>query len=270
MYVNISVPKPGNNAGVGGAKKDKVTFIDLDDVLVFPDRDAKGIVVTDNIIFKPGKYAIGVYGTVKTMAASIATEGEPDNRGFMPAFVFSHPGSSVEIREFAQNWNNRNVAVIVEKCGDNSKTLYGSPCNPMQIILAGTDNDTENKMEFTVESQSKTTNLPADYQGTITYESPLAVIAADDATPSVLAGSGQYQLTDNAASTAITALDDAVHNGVYTLLGSGGSNPSTIATGGNFLLKDGTAWTAISGSQITFRAFKDGASSYKFVELSRS
>jgi hypothetical protein len=269
MYTAISVLRPGNNAGTGAGKYDKVTFVDLEDVLSFPSRDSKGIVIEGNIVMKPGKYAIEVYGTVKTMEGTVATTGEPDNMGFEPQFVFKHPGSSVEIREFAQNWLNRNVAIAVKRCGSNENTLYGAPCSPMQIMLQGTDNDTENSSVFTVQSVSKTSNLPADYRGTFTYETPKAVVAAGDATPSVLAGSGQYQLTDNAAPVAITDLEDAAHGGVYSLLGSGGANPSTIASAGKFLLKDGVSWTASAGSQITFRAFKSGSSSFTFIEQSR-
>jgi hypothetical protein len=56
---------------------------------------------------------------------------------------------------------------------------------------------------------------------------------------------------------------------VFTLLGSGGSYPSTIPTGNDFILASGTTWTALANAHITFKAFKDGGATYKFIEQSR-
>ncbi|MCX6270507.1 MAG: hypothetical protein NTU44_04665 [Bacteroidetes bacterium] len=67
----------------------------------------------------------------------------------------------------------------------------------------------------------------------------------------------------------ITALNNPVDGYVYTLLGSGGTYPGTIATGGNFILASGTGWTATAGAKLQLKAFKDGASTFKFIELSR-
>jgi hypothetical protein len=269
-YIAVSVGKPASNAGVGANKKDMVTLINLDDVATCPERDGKGVRIADNIVMKADKYAIKVYGTVTTMEGGITTDGEVDSRGFNHNFKFSHPGSSVEAREFATAWNNKRIIAIVEKCSGGGKTMYGSCCAPLQMNLTGTDNSSENKLEFEFASVVKTELLPAEYEGTITYETPLGSSTADSATLNVAAGSGQYQLVDNTTATALTGLINPVHGAVYTLLGSGGDDPYTIATGGNFLLKDGTGWTAATGTQITFRAFKDGASTYKFVELSRA
>ncbi|NQY31160.1 MAG: hypothetical protein HRT69_17050, partial [Flavobacteriaceae bacterium] len=108
------------------------------------------------------------------------------------------------------------------------------------------------------------------YSGTFTFDTA-NTIAADATAVDVVNGSGEYQLTDNALATALTDITNASHGGVYTLIGSGGTNPATIAASAAvFNLKDGVDWQGLAGSRITFKAYKNGASSYIFNELSRS
>lgn len=102
---------------------------------------------------------------------------------------------------------------------------------------------------------------------------PPEVVAAD-AVEIPLTSSPQYQLTTGtaavAAITGFSGVTDADINRVVTILGSGGTYPSTIDSGNDFILQDGETWTANTGGQITFKIFKDGASSYKFIETSGS
>lgn len=270
-YVAVSVGRPMGNPGAGGNKKDRITFYDMDEVQTFPNRDGKGVKMDGNIVMKSGKYMIQVYGTLQTIANGFTTEGDPDKRGFLHNLVFEHPGNSTEIREFVQNWTNKNIGAIVEPCGGTADKIHlGTPCSPLQLSTEAMDNNDGNMNTLTFNSLVKTQIVPGTYEGTLTLESPLAVIAADVATPDVALGEGQYQLTDGSATVVpITSLTNAQHGKLYTLLGSGGSNPSEIA-GGDFILKDGVAWTATAGSQITFRAYKDGASSFAFIETSRA
>ena len=268
-YVAVSVARPGGNAGAGADKRDFLAIFDWDEVQNLPSRDANGVVIPGTIQMKPGKYMIKIYTTPTSVSATNTTEGEVDAKSFMHGVVANHPGSKKEIREFIQNWTNRNVGVIVSKCSDGSQDLYGTPCAPLQLNNTGTDDNEQNTQEMNFEATVRSKFVPAIYEGTLTLEEPLATVAADVTDPSVALGSGQYQLSNNTVATAITTLEDAEDGEVYTLLGSGGSEPSTIS-GGDFLLKNGTAWEALAGSQITFRAFKDGASSFKFIELSRS
>lgn len=270
-YVKVSVAKPGNNMGVGGNKKDKITLFDFDDVLTFPSRDSKGILITDNIIFKDGAYSITLYVTQHTIKANPKTEGDPDNKGVMQSLVFEHPGDEQAILEFRSNWMNRNIGAIVERCSDGRKTLHGSPCAPLQMQYDHTDDKDKNATTFTLASAQKGPDI-AIYSGTVTLESVTDTVAADATSIDLAAGEGQYQLTDGTSSAAaITGCTNGVNNLVFTLLGSGGSHPSTIAaTATAFLLRNGTTWTALAGAKITFQVVKDGASSYKFVEISRS
>lgn len=271
-YAAISIFKPTDNPGVPGNKGDLLTIFDFDEVVKSSlTRDANGILIPQNIVMKPGCYMFQVYGTVQTIAPSFTAEGDPDAVGVIQAIEFSHPGQKRNIKEFTQNWLNRNIGVILETCDGSGMEVYGTPCSPLQMNPTGSNNDTKKDVMFTFTARQRSKFLPADYEGTLTLPAPLAVIAADETTPDVGAGSGQYQLTDNAAPLEITALTNPVHGLAYTLLGSGGDNPATItAGGGDFILVNGNTWTGDVGSQITVRAFKDGGASWKFIEISRS
>ena len=268
-YVKVNVAKPGQNLGIGGNKKAEIIIFDMDDVLSFPARDDNGHISTDDITFKPGAYMIKLYATQHTIEAGHKGEGDPDKKGYLQNVKFEHPGSLPEIFEFDANWLNRNCGIIIQRCSDTQKMLYGTPCAPMQMVSEKVDNkDTDHTM-FTFASTQKGP-IECNYQGAVAFDTVAGTIAADATTVGVSAGPGEYQLTDGTAAAAtITALTDATDGGTYKLLGSGGSHPSTI-TGGSFLLKNGTAWTALAGAVLTVKAFKDGASTWKFLELSRA
>jgi hypothetical protein len=269
-YTKISVAKPGMNLGVGGNKKNDVIVFDMDDVLSFPARDANGVVSTDNIVFKAGAYMIKLYAIQSTIDAGHKLEGDPDKKGYMQTVKFEHPGNENAIMEFDANWSNRNIGIIIQRCSDNKKRLFGTPCSPLQLVSDAKDNKDTAVSEFTFTSTQKGP-IPCDYQGTTTFDAVKGTAAAAATVVDVTAGEGQYQLTTGVATAAdLTALTNPVEGNVYTILGSGGAYPSTIAASGNWLLKSGTSWTALAGSSITLKAFKDGASSYKFLEISRT
>lgn len=268
-YVKVNVGRPSGNAGSGGNRSDKVTFIDLDDVLTFPSRDANGVRITDNIVMKPGAYAVEVYGTITTMSDGFKAEGDPDKRGFMPSVSFEHPGDSVEILEFIQNWTNKNIAVILDKCDGSFKKLYGSPCAPLQLNPEAANSKDSNANVLALESVVKSQTVPAVYEGTVTLSTATGTFAADDATPSVANGTGRYELANNTAANEITSLDDAANGKLYTLVGMGGSTPSTVTASADFILANGTTWTATAGATLTVRAMAV-AGGFKFIEQSRS
>lgn len=270
-YVKVSVAKPGDNMGVGGNKKDKITLFDFDDVLTFPSRDSKGILIEDNITFKSGAYSIALYVTQHTIKSNPKSEGDPDNKGVIQSLTFEHPGDAQAILEFRANWLNRNIGAIVERCSDGRKTLYGSPCAPLQMQYDHTDDKDKNATTFTLASTQKGPDQ-AIYSGTVTLETVTGTVAAGATTVDLENGPGEYQLTTGASSAAaITDCSNAVDGMVFSLLGSGGAHPSTISsTATAFLLTNGATWTALAGAKITFKVKKDGASSFKFVEVSRT
>lgn len=269
-YIQMSVPKPGLNMGAGGDKKDLITMFDFDDVLTMPERDGAGIVIADNIVMKPGAYMIQVYATRSSIKLTQSTEGDEDAEGFIQGLEFAHPGSADSIEEMLTNWVPRNIGAIVENCTTKVKRQLGTPCAPLRMKPESTDDKDGNKTTITLKQAQKCAYRAANYQGTITLSEVTGTIVADETTVNVSAGTGRYQLTTGtSAAASLTTCTGASNGQTITLLGSGGSYPSTISAGEDFFLANGTTWTAISGAEITFKAFKDGAASWKFIEISR-
>lgn len=268
-YTKINVTKPTGMPGVGGGMKSNITVFDFDDVTGGYARDASGINTPGNLVFKAGAYAITIAATSSTIKAGSEVSGDEDAEGIIQNVEFNHPGDSVAIREFLYNWLGRNVGIIIEKCKDGSKKLYGTPCAPLKLSYKEDIDKAKNGATITFKSSQVGPPI-SEYLGTITYDAVKDTAAADATTVDVAAGSGEYQLTSGTAAPAnITTLSNPVDGAVYCLLGSGGAHPSTIDDGDDFILAVGATWTAISGSKLTVKAFKDGAASFKFIEVSR-
>ena len=97
----------------------------------------------------------------------------------------------------------------------------------------------------------------------ITASSGAIAFAADDTTPSVANGS-EFITIANTEATAITNLDDADHDIVYTIFGGSDADSSTIANSGNFVLTE--AMTLEAG---TFIKLQKSRSNNKFYEIER-
>lgn len=143
-FVKVSVLKANANAGRPVAQKDRIVLFSWDDVDItqMPSRDASGVVITGDIVMKPGKYAIEIYATPKTMKAYDKSSGDPDKKGFIHYLEFEHPGDEKEYAEFAENWLNENCGAITQKWDATRKRLLGSPGCPMQFQHEG-KNDSE-------------------------------------------------------------------------------------------------------------------------------
>lgn len=266
MYIKRSVKRPEGNPGTGINPQNMMSIIDIDDILSFPQRDSKGVVVDGDIILKPGCYSTDIYLTPGTVEITSNTDGDTDAMGFTPSIVGSHPGNKQEIREFKTNWLGRKCVIVMSYCNGQPKDLFGSPCNPMQMSVAYTGNRDANSSEFTFEQISKGDDI-AIYNGTVPSEEPLATVDAG-ATTITYAGEGQYQLQGGEAE--IAAITGGSHGAIITLLGVASGVAPTIASGGQFLLKAGETFTASAGSQITFKAFQSGADAYTWIEQSRT
>jgi len=269
-YTKIDVYKPVNGAAGVSSNNDNILIFEWDEVVSGYARDSKGVVIPSTIVMKPGCYMTRYYSTRTKTAPSYANEGDQDSTAFKHSVDSMHPGDSEEIMELIQNWVNKNCGVIVQKCDGTSDRLYGDPCHPMQLKPTGQDDSSARGQQLLWEGAGTMSKVPGIYKGNVTLESPLAVIAADETSPSVALGEGQYQLSDNTGATEISGMDDAEDGKTYTFLGSGGAFPASIPAGNDFLLKDGVTWNGVAGSQITFKAFKDGAATFKFIEVSRA
>lgn len=267
-YEKINVPKPGANSGNGLLAKSAVSIIFIEDILSMPARDAKGVVITGNIVMKPNKYAITVYATNSSIALASNSEGDPDNEGFKPSVKFSHPGNKQEIREFKANVLGEDCIVVIDYCDGTPKDLIGEICNPVKLQVNYTGNKDANSNEITFAQVSKGKDI-AMLNGTVPYAEPVAVFAAG-ATEIALTTEGEYQLQGDTTSAAIATLTGASHGLLFTLLGSTSGTAPAIAASSAFILKDGASWSGSAGKQITFKCFKNGASTYVAIEQSRA
>ncbi len=267
----VNLLKPGGNVGAGANVKDKIILFDFDDVVTFPDRDANGVIITDNIVFKENAYMIEVYGTVNTIKTGSSTEGDIDAEGFIHTLDFDHPGNSTEVREFKTGWLGRNIGAIVQYCGSTAKALFGLPCCPLRMQAKWEGNKDKNSTTITLKMANKSQFEVGDYRGTLTMDSVMGIIPAGETELDVTAGEGRYQLTTGvAAASSLAGLDGAVDGGVYTFPGSGGAHPSVIRSGGSFMLHNGTNWLAIANSQITLKAFACTNGDLLYIEQSRA
>ncbi len=274
-FIKVNIPKT-NIAGAGAAqgKNTNIVLFDWADVLSTPTRDSKGIKMVGSFVFKSGKYAIKIYATSSSISLPRSSEGEEDSMSFQALPEFTHPGSPVELEEFLANMTNRAVGLAVEvgDC-DGSEApyykVYGSRCNPLSLMVEGTDNNEGVKDLIKFQQFRRSQSLPGRYYSTFTFDEA-TLVDVDAVAVDVAAGSGEYQLQDNTVPTAITDLTNAEQNGTYTLIGSGGTNPATIASGGNFILAGAAGWTGLAGARITLKAFEQAAGVFVFFEHSRS
>jgi hypothetical protein len=264
----VSVPKPSNNAGLGLKAKPGIAFYETSDILTMPERDENGVLMSGNIVLKPNAYAITVYATQDTIELDSNSEGDTDNEGFKPSVKFKHPGNKQEIREFKSATLGKSLIAVVDYCDGNPKDLIGDICNPVTMKVNYKAGKDANGNEFTFQQISKGLDI-AMYGGTIALAEPKAVVPAGDA-EIALVGEGEYQLTGDDTSAAITTVTGASHGLVFTLLGAPTATAPAIAASTTFILRNGATWNGTAGAQITFKAYKSGASAYVYIEQSRA
>jgi len=264
----VSVPKPGNSAGLGLKAKPAIAFYDTEDILTMPTRDANGVLIAGSIVLKPNAYAITVYATPDSIELDSNSEGDTDNEGFKPSVKFKHPGNKQEIREFKAATIGKSLIAVVDYCDGTPKDLIGEPCNGVKMQVNYKGGKDANSNEFTFQQITKGLDI-AMYGGTIGLASPKAVIAAG-ATEVALVGEGEYQLTGHSASVAIATVTGATDGMVFTLLGVTSATAPTLPASTTFILKDGATWNGTAGKQITFKAYKSGASAFVYIEQGRA
>ena len=266
--MKVSVPKPGNSAGLGLKAKAGIAFYEIDDILVMPQRDDKGVYIAGSIVLKPNAYAIEVYATQDTIELDSNSEGDTDNEGFKPTVKFKHPGNKQKIREFKASTIGKSLIAVVQYCDGTPKDLIGDVCNPVKMQVNYKAGKDANSNEFSFQQITKGFDI-AMYGGTITLAEPKATLAAG-ATAVALVGEGEYQLTGDATSADIASVTGATHGMVFTLLGAPTATAPSIDASTTFILKDGATWNGTAGAQITFKAFKNGSSTFVYIEQSRA
>jgi len=160
--------------------------------------------------------------------------------------------------------------IVWEICSTSDRFGGGNGCKGLKLA-SFEGGSTRDNTSTTITFRGQCGELWYRYSGNTPTQAPSTVAA--DATSIVLISNSQYQLSDGSAAavdvTGFSAVTDADINRIVTIFGSGGDFPSTISAG-DFLLIGGEEWTANMGSRISFKIFKDGAASYKFVEMAGS
>lgn len=272
MYIATNVAKPaGKSAGSAAPKEPNVHIIAVKDIQTWPQRDDKGVLVSGNIILKPGAKAISVYMTSSKTKAPYESDGDEDAISVKHKFEGEHPGNELEINEFIQNWLGEPCVVIHGSCQDTFRKIAGTKCAPMQLKPSSQDDNDGRKHMLVFEQFAKTGSLPAHYTGAIPVLDPFTVVSATDLALSPANGY-VYQLPGLAVTASIAiATSTLAHGDVVTLIGGGGADPATLASGvtdKSALLVSGSTWTALAGAIINLKVFKSGAITL-FEEQSR-
>ena len=278
MKILKSVPKPQNaSAGAPTPKDPNNTFVRTADILAYPSVDSGGINQLGNYVLKPGAKLLQVYGTASKIVSGYESDGDEDAVGVKMKYELSHPGNSVEIREFIMAALGEDFIIFQGTCRDTNKTVFGTKCSPMKLKPTGTDNadGTNNMLVF--EQYMRTDQLPYNYMGSLSFTEPFA--AADENLSLLEANGTSYQLPAfvDALGTALdVAALDLAHGTVVSLIGDGGSDPAVLSGGVQIgapevtvILKEDSDWTALQNATISLEVFVAGVNTY-LIERNRS
>jgi len=272
MYTRRNVTNPvGISPGSPKPKNANVTIVFIDDILSWPNRNASGILYDGSFVMKPGSPMIKVYMTAKKQKPGYTSDGDVDELVINQMFEASHPGNSLEIKEFIQNTIGKDLLIMSGDCQGTEFEVFGTPCSPMRMKPTGVQDDTRTGHDMMFEQSLGTGSLPGTYVGAIVEAEPFSASAA----LALLKANGvQYLLPSDAAGASITVASiDLDHGTTVSVIGSGGVDPSTLANAAGVaatvILKDGTNWVATKDAVIDLQVFKSGATTY-LIEKRRS
>nr|WP_317631388.1 hypothetical protein [uncultured Flavobacterium sp.] len=269
-YVKTSVRKAqGSSPGAAAPKEPNIAIYDVDDILVHPMRDSKNVLITNNIICKPGTYPIEFYMTPSKTKTSYEPEGDEDAVSFKQKVEGEHPGNDLEIAEFIQNWTGRNCIIVIGSCTDKFRKVYGTKCAPMQLKASLQDDNDARKHVITFEQSAKAGYVPGHYTGVVIFRQPntIANVAAVNFTEALGAILKVPALAETDELTVVG--NEFVHGTMITLIGQGGAAPATITSGTDnyaFILQ--SDWVALEGANLNVEVFVSGNNTY-FIEKSR-
>ena len=261
-YTRKSIVKPSaGSPGAAAPKEPNVTIVAVDDIQTWPPRDDKNVNMLGNFVMKAGAKMHQIYMTPSKIKAPYESDGDEDSVTFKHMFEGEHPGNSLDIAEFVQNWTGTNLIVIHGSCQDSFKKVMGTKCAPLQLKPSGQDDNDGRKHMLKFEQFAKSGFVPGHYTGTIALADPFAVplvtAVAVNATNGYV-----YQLPSLATTAAIAFSEIGLsHGDIITLVGGGGANPATLATGvtdKKALLINGTTWVGLAGATISLKVFNNG------------
>lgn len=267
-----NIEDPPNTLKAGRQVKARLWILaedQWDDTKPFPSRVGREV---GDIPLKAGEkwhYIHAAYDSVKPTWTGEEGEIASQITNELPFVV---GGMDDSIFNLLENGLNKGFFVVWEICATGERFIGGNGCKPMKLVsFDGASNDESTSTNIIFRNQCGHTW--SKYIGNTPTQDP-QVVAADATTIALVSGNNRYQLTNGTVAsvviTGFTSVTDSDVNRVVTILGSGGTYPSDIEDGNDFLLIGGETWAAEAGKQISFKIFKDGAATYKFVEVAGS
>lgn len=261
---------PVNTAKAGKLVKANLWFIveeQYDDSQAFPARSGREV---GNIPLKAGEYwhyikTVSIQNPEATIAGNLGDVGGT----FTNTLKAVLGGVDDNTLTLVENHFAKGFYIVFEVCDTGKKYLVGNGCKPA-ILQAPEGGFLADNSSLTLTWVQECGELFSTYVGNTPTEAPTTIAA--DATTMALTSNPQYKFAEGTLSTAfanVTAITDAdvSANRVITFIGSGGTGPSKIVDGGNILLFGGEDWVANLNKQISFKIFKDAASTYKLIEV---
>jgi hypothetical protein len=263
-----NISDPANDYKVGKAVKAKMWLISedqWDDTQAFPTRSGRE---RGNIPLKNGEYWHYISAVLDSPEIkSNAEEGEIAST-ITNELKFVVGGMDSSLLTLLETGIGKGFFVVWEICSTGDLYLGGNGCKPLKLS-AFEGGPGKDSTSWTLTFKNQCGEIWSVYTGNTPTQAPATVAA--NAETITLTSNPQYQLTDGTAEvhdiTGFTSVTDADINRVVTILGSGGTYPSTISESNDFLLIAGNQWEAEENTQISFKIFKDGAATYKFVEI---
>ena len=261
-YIKTNVVKPlGKSPGASAPKEPNVTIVAVDDILVFPPTDGKGVNYAGDFVMKTGAKMYQVYMTPSKTKAGFESDGDEDSISFKQKFEGEHPGNELEISEFVQNWTGVNCIVIYGSCSDAFRKVIGTKCAPVQLKPSLKDDNDSRVHMLVFEQFAKSGYVPGHYTGNLSFAAPFAVVSTGAVAINATNGY-QYQLPSLAVTAAVVVASNTLaHGDVVTFIGGGGVAPATLATGvanNSAVLTSGTTWVGLAGAVISFKVFDAG------------
>lgn len=268
MFVQIKKTASGSAA----AKDPNVTIVAVKDIVTWPARDSKKVLMVGSFVLGPNPKIAEVYMTSSKTKAPYENDGEEDAISLKQKFEGEHPGDQLEINEFIADWLGEPCIVIHGSCQDAFRKVVGTKCAPVQLKPSGQNDNDGRKHMLVFEQFAKTEWLPGHYLGQLPSVDPFTVVSSTAVALSPANGY-VYQLPSLAVTASIAiATSTLEHGDVITLIGGGGVAPATLASGvtdKSALLAAGSTWTGLAGATINLKVFKAGAVTL-FVETSRT
>lgn len=259
-----------NNATKSKKLKYRVYAADLSSV----DTDNWPVAVLATIasnVLKGGE----VYKHIDTYIETLNWEGDPGESPLQDKIKITGglEGVSKAVLDFwYKNRGNRHI-VIVERCADNQRFIFGNPCSGGLMLKTEKLGTLENMSGIAFNWEGSECPEPFYF-----YDGPLPLAAATQialgaGTTFALTAASQYLMGDNAAAktlTDITAVTDDDLGRTFELIGDGVNFPTEIEASEVFILDSGDSFSLAKGNRITFKITKTGAATYGFFEVDRA